>query len=192
MVSDLNTIQPRVISISQTTEMVPYTADEITALANLAKKYGMYLHMDGARLANAAVSLNLDFETFTRLSGVDALSFGGTKNGMFFGESVIFFRQELAENFRYRRKQSMQLVSKMRFISAQFEAYLNSGIWRMNADHANTMAKLLFDKVSNLPGIQITQKVEANAVFAIYRGHQPLQDKYFFYVWDESEMKYAG
>lgn len=182
-------VQPKVISISQPTEMgTVYTPLEIRALADLAKKYGMYLHMDGARLANAAVSLHLDFESFTKLAGVDVLSFGGTKNGMFFGESVVFFRPELAENFRYMRKQGMQLVSKMRFIGAQFEAYLNSGIWMANANHSNAMAKLLFEKVKGLKGIQITQKVEANAVFAIIPEEviQPLQDKYFFYIWDES------
>jgi threonine aldolase len=181
-------VQPKVISISQPTEMgTVYTPGEIRELADLAKKYGMYLHMDGARLANAAVSLHLDLGSFTKLAGVDVLSFGGTKNGMLFGESVVFFRPELAENFRYLRKQGMQLVSKMRFIAAQFEAYLDSGIWKANADHANAMAKLLLEKVKKLKGVQITQKVEANAVFAIIpeKVIQPLQDKYFFYVWDE-------
>jgi|WetSurSiteA1Bulk_404760.scaffolds.fasta_scaffold02994_2 threonine aldolase len=182
-------VQPKVISISQPTEMgTVYTPGEIKELSDLAKQYGMYLHMDGARLANAAVSLNIDFKQFTVRSGVDVLSFGGTKNGMLFGESVIFFRKDLAENFRYRRKQGMQLASKMRFIGAQFEAYLSSNIWRKNAMHANNMARLLFEKVSALPGVQVTQKVEANAVFAIVPQEiiKPLQDKYFFYVWNES------
>jgi threonine aldolase len=182
-------VQPKVISISQTTEMgTVYTPGEIRELADLAKKYGMYLHMDGARLANAAVSLQLDFGSFTKLAGVDVLSFGGTKNGMLFGESVVFFRPELAENFRYLRKQGMQLASKMRYIGAQFEAYLERGIWKDNASHANAMAKLLFEKVKELKGLQITQKVEANAVFAIIpeKVIQPLQDQYFFYIWDES------
>jgi threonine aldolase len=147
--------------------------------------------MDGARLANAAVSLNLDFKSFTALAGVDVLSFGGTKNGMLFGESVIFFRPGLAENFRYMRKQGMQLASKMRYISAQFITYLNSDIWRENANHANAMAKLLLEKITGLPGIHITQKVEANAVFAIIPQKiiKPLQDKYFFYVWDEARSE---
>jgi threonine aldolase len=182
----------KVISISQPTEMgTVYTPGEIRALADLAGQNHMYLHMDGARLANAAVSLNLEFKSFTALAGVDVLSFGGTKNGMLFGESVIFFRRGLAENFRYLRKQGMQLASKMRFISAQFETYLNSGIWRVNANHANTMAKMLLSKVNGLPGLQITQKVDANAVFAIIPRQiiQPLQDAYFFYVWDEPKCE---
>ncbi|HJZ39195.1 MAG TPA: low specificity L-threonine aldolase [Bacteroidales bacterium] len=185
-------VQPRVISISQPTEMgTVYTFAEIRALAVLAQQYDMYLHMDGARLANAAVSLNLDFKAFTADAGVDVLSFGGTKNGMLFGESVIFFRSGLADNFKYFRKQGMQLASKMRFISAQFEAYLDGGIWRKNAQHANNMAKLLFDKTSRIHGIEITQPVEANAVFAIIPANKikPLQDRYFFYVWDETRSE---
>jgi threonine aldolase len=185
-------VQPKVISISQPTEMgTVYSPAEIKALADLAQQYKMYLHMDGARLANAAASLEMDFQAFTGNVGVDVLSFGGTKNGMLFGESVVFFKPELAENFRYSRKQGMQLASKMRFISAQFDTYLNSGIWKSNANHANRMAKLLLDKVSGLPGVTITQKVEANAVFAIIPQSiiQPLQEQYFFYVWDEARSE---
>jgi threonine aldolase len=183
-------VQPKVISISQTTEMgTVYSPSEIKALSVLATEYNMYLHMDGARLANAAVSLNLGFKDFTANAGVDILSFGGTKNGMLFGESVIFFRPELATNFKYIRKQSMQLVSKMRFISAQFESYLSNKLWYVNALHANKMAQLLLKKVKDIPQIQITQSVQANAIFAIIPGHiiEPLMKKYFFYVWDESK-----
>jgi threonine aldolase len=185
-------VQPKVISISQPTEMgTVYTPEEIRSLSVLAKQYDMFLHMDGARLANAAVALHLDFKSFTADAGVDVLSFGGTKNGMLFGESVIFFRPELAENFKYMRKQGMQLASKMRYIGAQFHAYLNSNIWQTNAAHANKMAGLLFRKTSILPGVRITQKVEANAVFAIIPREiiKPLQDKYFFYVWDEARSE---
>jgi len=185
-------VQPKVISISQPTEMgTVYTPKEIRSLSVLAKQYNMFLHMDGARLANAAVSLDLDFKSFTAEAGVDVLSFGGTKNGMLFGESVIFFRPELAENFKYMRKQSMQLASKMRFIGAQFHTYLHSNLWHTNAAHANEMAGLLFRKTSILPGVRITQKVEANAVFAIIPRDiiKPLQDKYFFYVWDEARSE---
>jgi threonine aldolase len=181
-------VQPRVISISQPTEMgTVYTPGEIKSLSDLAKQYHMFLHMDGARLANAAVSLDLPFMEITKNSGVDVLSFGGTKNGMLFGESVIFFTPELAVNFKYMRKQSMQLVSKMRFIAAQFTAYLDNNIWFDNALHANKMAQLLYEKVCALPGVVITQKVEANAVFAILPQHviKPLMDKYFYYVWNE-------
>lgn len=185
-------VQPKVISISQPTEMgTVYTPDEIRALSVLARQYNLYIHMDGARLANAAVSLNLGFKSFTADAGVDVLSFGGTKNGMLFGESVVFFNPALAENFRYLRKQGMQLASKMRFISAQFEVYLGRNIWRINAEHANNMAQLLYEKIKDLPGVRITQKVEANAVFAVIpRGIiKPLQDKYFFYVWDEAKSE---
>ena len=185
-------VQPKVISISQPTEMgTVYKPGEIRSLSVLAKQYNMFLHMDGARLANAAVSLNLDFKSFTADAGVDVLSFGGTKNGMLFGESVIFFKPEMARNFRYLRKQGMQLASKMRYISAQFQAYLNDNIWQMNAAHANEMAKLLFQKLSGLPDVQVTQKVEANAVFAIIPGKiiKPLQDRYFFYIWDEARCE---
>jgi len=182
-------VQPRVISISQPTEMgTIYSVPEIQALAKLTQDHGMILHMDGARLANASVSLGLPFKAFTADAGVDVLSFGGTKNGMLFGESVIFFNPALAENFKYFRKQGMQLASKMRFISAQFEAYLSTGIWQRNARHANRMARLLYEKVSSIRGVTITQPVEANAVFAVIPEHiiKPLQEKYFFYIWNET------
>jgi threonine aldolase len=182
-------VQPKVISISQPTEMgTVYSVKEIRALSQLAAEYDMFLHMDGARLANAAVSLHLPFKSFTADAGVDVLSFGGTKNGMLFGESVIIFRPGLSDSFKFTRKQGMQLASKMRFISAQFEAYLSLDIWQKNASHANRMALYLESKIRNIPEITITQKVEANAVFAVIPKEmiQPLMEKFFFYVWDES------
>ena len=187
--------QPRVISISQPTEMgTVYTPSEIMSLADLAHQNNMILHMDGARLANAAVSLDLPFKAFTTDAGVDVLSFGGTKNGMLFGESVVFLKPGMSAEFKYFRKQGMQLASKMRYISAQFEAYLNTDIWRTNAMHANKMAQLLYEKTSSIPGVKITQKVQANAVFAIIPANlvEALQEKYFFYVWDEvtSEVRW--
>ncbi len=187
--------QPRVISISQPTEMgTVYTPSEIRSLADLAHQHNMILHMDGARLANAAVSLGLPFRAFTTDADVDVLSFGGTKNGMLFGESVVFLKPGMSAGFKYLRKQGMQLASKMRYISSQFEAYLTSGVWQTNAVHANRMAQLLFEKTSTIPGIQITQKVQANAVFAIIPARlvEVLQQKYFFYVWDEvtSEVRW--
>lgn len=180
--------QPGIISISQVTEMgTVYTPDEIKALADLAHQHGMLLHMDGARLANAAVSLDLQFKEFTRDCGVDLLSFGGTKNGLIMGEALLFFKPELEQGFKYLRKQHMQLFSKMRFMSAQFLAYFNDDLWKKSAQHANYMAQLLVEKLADIDQIKITQKVEANGIFAIIPKHwiKPLQEKYFFYMWNE-------
>ncbi len=180
--------QPRVISISQVTELgTVYKPDEIKALATLAHSHGMFLHMDGARIANAAVSLNLPFRAFTRDCGVDVVSFGGTKNGMMLGEAVLFFNPELTAETKYIRKQSMQLFSKMRFVSAQFLAYFKNGLWHRSASHANRMARLLAERVAEIPQIRITQKVEANGVFAIVPKEiiAPLREKFFFYIWNE-------
>ncbi len=181
--------QPKIISITQPTELgTVYTPDEIKKLADYAHSHDMYLHMDGARIANAAVSLDLDYKSFTTIAGVDILSFGGTKNGMMYGEAVVFFRPELAKGFMYTRKQGLQLASKMRYISAQFTAYLSNNQWQKTAQHANRMAKLLADKISVIPEVTVTQPVEVNGVFAIIPREiiPKLQDEYFFYEWDES------
>jgi len=184
--------QPRVISISQVTEMgTVYEPLEIIALADLAHKNGMLLHMDGARIANAAVALNLDFKAFTKDCGVDILSFGGTKNGMMMGEAVLFFNPELTQLTKYIRKQSMQLYSKMRFVSAQFIAYFENDLWKKSATHANKMAKLLEAEVAKIPEIKLTQPVDANGVFAIVPKEiiKPLQEKFFFYIWNETSSE---
>ncbi|MBN2365780.1 MAG: low specificity L-threonine aldolase [Calditrichaeota bacterium] len=181
--------QPKVVSITQATEMgTVYTPYEITALAELAHSKGLYLHMDGARIANAAVSLGRGFREITVDAGVDILSFGGTKNGVMLGEAIIFFNPELSRDFKYIRKQGMQLGSKMRFISAQFSALLENDLWRQNAEHANEMAQYLAEKIEQIPEIKITQLVQANAVFAIFPAEliPELQKKYFFYVWNEA------
>lgn len=181
--------QPKVISISQPTELgTVYTPKEIEELAQYAHSHGMLLHMDGARLANAAVSLKMPFKSFTTDVGVDILSFGGTKNGMMYGEAIIFFQPKLAEDFMYTRKQGLQLASKMRYISAQFTAYLSNNQWRKTAEHANAMAALLASKLKSLPQVKITQPVDANGVFAIVPPHiiPRLKEQYFFYDWDES------
>lgn len=188
-------VQPKVISITQATEMgTLYTPLEIREIADYAHKNKMYLHMDGARIANAAVSLELGFADFTARTGVDILSFGGTKNGLMFGEAIIFFNRRLADNFRYIRKQGMQLASKMRYISAQFNAYLENDLWKRSALHANAMAKLLASEVEKIPQIRITQKVQANGIFAIVPPEiiPVLQQEYFFYIWDEetSEVRW--
>lgn len=187
--------QPKVISISQVTEMgTVYSPDEIKALAELAHKHGMYLHMDGARIANAAVSLDIDLREFTVDCGVDVLSFGGTKNGMMMGEAVLFFNAELTQQTKYLRKQSMQLYSKMRFVGAQFIAYFENDRWKETATHANKMAKLLETEVAKIPEIKITQPVSANGVFAIVPKKiiEPLCERFFFYTWDEinSEVRW--
>jgi threonine aldolase len=181
--------QPKIISITQATEMgTVYSVDEIKVLADFAHQNKMYLHMDGARIANAAVSLGLGFKEFTKDAGVDILSFGGTKNGMMYGEAIIFLNKELGQDFKYIRKQGMQLASKMRFISAQFERYLSDNLWHDNAKHSNRMASLLESKVKDIPQIQITQAVEANGIFAIVPKEiiPSLKEEYFFYDWDES------
>jgi len=184
--------QPKVISITQVTEMgTIYTVDEIREIAVYAHDNDMYLHMDGARLANAAVSLDLDFNEFTADVGVDVLSFGLTKNGAINAEAVIFFDKKLAENFKYYRKQGMQLGSKMRFMAVQFETLLSNDLWEKNAEHANKMASLLAEKVAEFPQIQITQKVEANGVFAIVPPEiiSRLKKEFFFYMWDENNSE---
>lgn len=187
--------QPKVVSITQATEMGSvYTVDEIKELADFVHSYDLLLHMDGARLANAAVSLNLPFKAFTSEAGVDVLSFGGTKNGAMYGEAVLFFKPGLTESFKYFRKQSMQLASKMRYIAVQFEALLTNDLWKRNAAHSNQMAQMLAAQVADLPGVSLTGPVESNGVFACIPAKiiKPLQDAFFFYVWDEikSEVRW--
>ena len=187
--------QPGVISISQVTEMgTVYHPKEIRALADLAHNYNMYLHMDGARIANAAISLNMGFKAISKDCGVDVLSFGGTKNGMMMGEAVLFFNPELTIYTKFLRKQSMQLFSKMRFISAQFLAYFEDDLWKENASQSNRMAQYLREEILKIPQIEITQPVEANAVFARVPAEiiEPLQEHFFFYEWDErnSEVRW--
>jgi threonine aldolase len=181
-------VQPRVISVSQATEMgTVYTKKELKVLADFAHDHNMLLHVDGARLANAAVSLKASLKDITVDAGVDVLSFGGTKNGMMYGEAVIFFDNKLGADFKYIRKQGMHLPSKMRFISAQFEALLSNDLWRRSAAHSNRMAQVLGSELSKVPQIELTQPVESNGVFAVIPSKYvpQLQKKYFFYIWDE-------
>jgi threonine aldolase len=181
-------VQPRVISVSQATEMgTVYTPPELQTLAKFAHDHGMLLHVDGARIANAAASLKVKLKAITQDAGVDILSFGGAKNGMMYGEAVVFFDKALARDFKYTRKQGAHLPSKMRFISAQFERLLTDELWRANALHANRMAQVLARELALVPQITITQKVESNGVFAfVPKKYVPLlQKRYFFYVWNE-------
>ena len=187
--------QPRVVSITQATEMgTVYRPDEIKAIADLVHAHKMILHMDGARLANAAVHLGVDLGQLTADTGVDILSFGGTKNGMMVGEAIVFFNAALSEKFKYRRKQGMQLASKMRFIAAQFNALLSKDLWRSCAGRANDMATLLAEELQPIAEIRISQKVESNGVFAIVPPEiiAPLQAVCPFYVWNEktSEVRW--
>lgn len=181
--------QPKIITITQVTEVgTVYTFEEIKAITDFAHEKGLYVHMDGARLSNAVVSLGTDFETITRKAGIDVLSFGLTKNGAMNAEAVIFFDPELSKDCKYYRKQSMQLGSKMRFVSCQFTAMLKKDLWKKSASQANQMAQLLKDKVSKIPEITITQKVEANGIFAIIPEKiiEPLKEEYFYYMWDHT------
>ena len=185
---DEHAVQPRVVSITQSTELgTLYTIDEIRALAHQAHEHGLLLHVDGARLANAAVALDASFEEMTTAAGVDAVSFGGTKNGLLLGEAVVFLREGLGEDVAFLRKQSMQLASKMRFVSAQFEALLTDELWRRPAANANAMAARLAEAVERIDGVTITQRVQANGVFAVLppEATARLQEKWHFYVWDE-------
>ncbi|MCK5692796.1 MAG: low specificity L-threonine aldolase [Bacteroidales bacterium] len=185
-------VQPRVVSITQATELgTVYTIDEIREIASYTHKHGMLLHMDGARISNAAVSLGCGFYEMTGGAGVDVLSFGGTKNGMIYGEAIIFFNQALCEDFKYRRKQGMQLASKMRYIAAQFSAFLENDLWKNNASNANRMAQKLYEAVKDIPGVEVTRLVESNAVFAKVPPHivPTLQEEFFFYVWDEESSE---
>src|SRR6202040_1188183 len=166
-IGDQHHVQVRVISITQSTEMgTIYRPDQVRALAQFAHERDMFLHMDGARIANAAVSLGQNLRQATRDLGVDVLSFGGTKNGALGAEAVLFFDKKLGHDFLYLRKQGMQLASKMRFISAQFEALFTGDLWMKSAQHANRMARLLQKQLREIPQVKIVYKVEANGVFA--------------------------
>jgi threonine aldolase len=185
--------QPKVISITQSTEMgTVYTAQEIITIADYAHSMGLLLHMDGARLANAAVHLGLPFKKFTADAGVDVLSFGGTKNGLMAGEAVCFLKPGLSEDFKYIRKQGMQLASKMRFVSAQFIAYLKNDLWKKSASHSNVMAKLLAEKIKDLENIRITQEVQSNGIFVIipHEVAEKVRQQYFFYPWNDENSEY--
>jgi len=189
-IGDQHHVQARVISITQATEMgTVYKPGEMEALARFAHERKMFLHVDGARIANAAAAQGLTLRQATRDLGVDVLSFGGTKNGAMGVEAVVFFRPELAENFMFLRKQGMQLASKMRYMSVQMETLLTNDLWRRNAEHANRMARLLEAEVRKIPDTRIVHPVEANGVFVQIprEAIQKIQDRYFFYVWVEEE-----
>jgi threonine aldolase len=182
--------RPALVSITQSTELgTVYTPQEISAISTAAHRRGMLVHMDGARIANAAASLGTSLREITVDCGVDLLSLGATKNGIMFGEAVVFLNPRLAGRFELVRKQGMQLASKMRFIAAQFASLFGSDLWLENARHANRCAALLAQRLSALSGVEIVHPVEANAVFARVPLDRiaAIQDRFHFYTWAERD-----
>ena len=194
--TDIHYPKPRALSLTQATEVgTVYSIDELRALAEIARRFQLRIQMDGARFANAVVSLGVTPKEITRETGVDVLCFGGTKNGLAVGEAVVFFNPEVAREFDYRCKQGGQLASKMRFLSAPWVGLLQDGAWLRHARHSNAMAKRLESKIKDLPGINISYPVQTNAVFAkipeavVHGAHQR---GWHFYTnvggWDESRL----
>lgn len=180
--------QARIISISQTTETgTLYSVEEIRELADFAHENNMILHLDGARIANAVVALETSFKEMITNAGVDLLSFGGTKNGMMIGEAIVSLNKENSKLFKYHRKQGMQLISKMRFISAQFVAYLTDNLWKENAENANKMGKYFKDRLSEIPEIKVEEGMDTNMIFAYMKKDliKYLEDKFDFYLLNE-------
>jgi threonine aldolase len=185
---DEHAVQPRVVSVTQTTELgTRYEPDELRTLSDFAHRQGLLLHVDGARLANAAAGLDVSLREITTDVGVDAVSFGGTKNGLLMGEAVVFCDPAHAEGFAFLRKQTLQLASKGRFLAAQFVALLEGDLWLRSAAHANAMAARLADALLAVRGVRLTQPVQANGVFAILPPGAPAQLRrdWPFYTWDE-------
>jgi threonine aldolase len=180
--------QPKVITISQVTELgTIYTVDEIKELATFAHEHDLLLHVDGSRISNAAQALGVSFKEMIADTGVDLLSFGGTKNGMMYGEAIISLNPSLSKSLKYIRKQGMQLMSKMRYISAQFLAFLEDDLWKENAQQANDTAQRLLDKIQGIAEIEVIEPVDANILFVKLPKEwiKPLQEKNYFYVIDE-------
>ncbi len=185
---DQHHVQAKVVSISQATELgTVYSVAETAALAGVVHDAGLYLHVDGARLVNAAEALGAGLAEVTTGCGVDVLTLGGTKSGLLGAEAVVFTRPELAQSYRFARKQGTQLASKMRFVSAQLLRLFEGDLWRETASHANAMARRLGDAVAAVPGVGIAYPVQANAVFASLPAEaiRRLHETYHFYVWDE-------
>ncbi|MFB7513629.1 threonine aldolase family protein [Streptomyces sp. NPDC056144] len=186
---DEHRAMPQVVSITQNTELgTLYSVEEIRAIVEHAHAKGMKVHLDGARIANAAASLGVPLRAFTTDVGVDVLSYGGTKNGLLFGEAVVVLNPDAVSHMKHLRKLSMQLASKMRFLSVQFEALLAGDLWLRNASHGNAMAQRLATGVRDLDGVEILYPVQANAVFAKLPQEvsRRLQERFRFYFWDEA------
>ncbi|GLY06565.1 beta-eliminating lyase-related protein [Actinoplanes sp. NBRC 101535] len=190
---DEHRAQPQVISLAQSTELgTVYNPGEIRAITDFAHAHGMRVHLDGARLANAAAHLGLPLRALTTDAGVDILSFGGTKNGLLLGEAVVVLDPALDRGLDRLRKSSMQLASKMRFVSAQFLALLEGDLWLRNATHANAMATLLHDQIATLPGVRVQAPVQANAVFVALpdAARTRLHDQFHFYDWAGGQARW--
>jgi threonine aldolase len=192
---DEHRAQPLAVSITQTTELgTLYSVDEIRAITNYAHDHGMVVHLDGARIANAAAALGVPLREFTTDAGVDILSFGGTKNGLLFGEAIVVLTPEAATGLPYLRKMTMQLASKMRFVSAQLIALLDEDLWLRSASHANAMAQKLRQTLEAgvasgaISGIEFSQATMANAVFAVLDNSvaDRLRERFRFYDWDRA------
>jgi len=186
---DVHRAQPGVVTITQSTELgTLYSIDEIAAISDHAHSLGMSVHLDGARISNAAASLGVGLRDFTTDAGVDVVSFGGTKNGAMLGEAVVVLNPDAAPGVDFLRKSSMQLASKMRFVSAQLLALLTDDLWLHNAEHSNAMARDLEARVRAIPGVTIVRPVQANAVFAILPEDvtERLQKRFRFYTWDQA------
>jgi threonine aldolase len=191
-VGDEHAVQPRLVTITQSTEYgTRYSAAEIRALTDAAHELGLAVHMDGSRLSNAAAGLSCGLGDLTTAVGVDVLSLGGTKNGMVLGEAVVFLNPALADGAKYLRKQTLQLASKGRFLAAQFVAMFEGDLWRRNAAHANEMAARLAGRLRETPQVTITQRVEANGVFASMprEAADQVRSRWPFYTWDESHRE---
>ncbi|WP_431949128.1 threonine aldolase family protein [Actinacidiphila sp. bgisy167] len=186
---DEHRAQPQVVSITQSTELgTCYTPEEIRAICDHAHERGLAVHLDGSRIANAAATLGVPMRAFTTDAGVDVLSFGGTKNGLLLGECVVVLNPQRVRAMKHIRKLSMQLASKMRFVSVQFEALLAGDLWLRSAAHANAMARRMESAVRDVEGVTVVRPVQANAVFARLPREvgERLQKRYRFYFWDES------
>ena len=186
---DVHRAQPSVVTITQSTELgTLYTVDEIKAITRHAHALGMLVHLDGARISNAAAALGTGFREFTTDAGVDVVSFGGTKNGTMMSEAVVVLNPDIATAVHYLVKTSMQLASKMRFVSAQLDALLTDDLWLRNASHSNSMARKLEQGVRQISGVDVVRPVQANAVFAILPTAvtERLQQRFRFYAWNQT------
>ena len=187
--NDEHAVKPGLVSLTQATELgTLYSLEDLRALAAVAHRGGLRVHVDGARFANAAAALGVGLPELVAAAGVDLLSFGGTKNGMMLGEAVVVFDPELVPGMLHLRKQTLQLASKMRFVAAQFDALLTDELWLANASHANAMAQRLCSLVESVDGVQVTRRPAASAVFAILppAARERLQQEFDFYEWDHA------